>query len=498
MRTSVTPALVTRTFAAPAFRGARRWLRASLLPTVLAGLLLCAVPAVDGTDEAEPRPPEAAATEPRPPEADVAAAIWDDPEFKKAFIGSYGIHPDIEPRVTPIERDLLMRIYPLVAKDPELALEQLRKTKRADSSPLFDFLIGNIHFQQDRLDAAAQGYETAVARFPSFRRAWRNLALIHVRRGRHAEAIGAFTRLVELGGGDGTTYGLLGYAHAAAQDWLAAESAYRSALLLQPDNSEWRLGLARCLFRQEKHEEAATLLDVLIEKHPDRPEFWLLQANAWLGLKQPLRAAENLEILARLGRADVEALNLLGDIYLNEGLPDLAAAAYRRGLDADPGQPPARALRAVEALAARGGMEQAKTLAARLRDTLGEALTEEDRRRLLRLEARIAVAGGDGGGAVRILEELVALDPLDGDALLALGQHHERAGDPEKAILFYERAGGLESHGVEARVRHARLLVRLSRYQEALPLLKRAQELQPRDDVARFLEQVERVARTAR
>jgi hypothetical protein len=37
--------------------------------------------------------------------------------------------------------------------------------------------------------------------------------------------------------------------------------------------------------------------------------------------------------------------------------------------------------------------------------------------------------------------------------------------------------------------------VRNGKYQEALPLLKRAQELKPREDVQRYTEQVERAAR---
>jgi hypothetical protein len=40
------------------------------------------------------------------------------------------------------------------------------------------------------------------------------------------------------------------------------------------------------------------------------------------------------------------------------------------------------------------------------------------------------------------------------------------------------------------------MLVKAGRYQDAVPLLKRAQELKPRDDIARYLEQVERAART--
>ena len=50
----------------------------------------------------------------------------------------------------------------------------------------------------------------------------------------------------------------------------------------------------------------------------------------------------------------------------------------------------------------------------------------------------------------------------------------------------------------EAKVRLGQLLVSQVRYDEALPLLKRAQELAPRDEVARYVEQVERVARAAR
>jgi hypothetical protein len=47
-------------------------------------------------------------------------------------------------------------------------------------------------------------------------------------------------------------------------------------------------------------------------------------------------------------------------------------------------------------------------------------------------------------------------------------------------------------------VRHAQLLVRERRYDEALPLLRRAQTIKPRENIARYLEQVERVAKANR
>jgi hypothetical protein len=42
------------------------------------------------------------------------------------------------------------------------------------------------------------------------------------------------------------------------------------------------------------------------------------------------------------------------------------------------------------------------------------------------------------------------------------------------------------------------VLVGLARYADAVPLLRRSQEIKPRDDIARYLEQVERNAKAKR
>jgi tetratricopeptide (TPR) repeat protein len=274
--------------------------------------------------------------------------------------------------------------------------------------------------------------------------------------------------------------------------------AYRNALLLQPDNTEWRLGLVRAVLRQQKYADAAALLDVLLEKYPDKSEFWLLQANAYLNLKQSLKAAENLECVDRLGKAKADDLFTLGDIYLSETLPDLAARSYARAVAADAQQKGDRALRSAELLAARGALAQSKQVLEKIRETLGTKLEENDRRKMLKLEARVALAQGGAGEAVGVLEEVVKLDPLDGEALLLLAQHYSKASQPEKAVFYYERAGNIEKFEAEAKVRHAQLLVTQSKYTDAVPLLRRAQELRPRDDLARYLDQIERLAKQRR
>jgi tetratricopeptide (TPR) repeat protein len=423
-------------------------------------------------------------------------SVWEDPGFQKSFLGSYGVQSDVEPRVTTVEREQLERILPLMASDPDRALRELEKAAIPEASAIFDFTLGNLRFQRDELDRAAAHYAAALAKFPAFRRAHKNLGLIQVRTGDYERAIESLGRVIELGGGDGTTYGLLGYSYASTGNHVSAESAYRSAVLLDPEVLDWKLGLTQSVYRQRKYGDTLALCDELITRFPNRADFWLLQANTWIGLNQPLKAAEDFEIVRRMGQATIQSLNTLGDIYVNEGLHDLAAGVYAEAARMDAGQSPDRPLRNVEVLAQRGALEEAAGLLGTVKEIHGAQLDPAEKIRLLKLESRLALAEGEGEGAAGVLEEIVALDPLDGEALILLGQHYARIEEPERAIFYYERAQSLEGFEAEAAVRHAQLLVRLTRYREAVPLLKRAQELRPRDEVARYLEQVERIART--
>jgi Tfp pilus assembly protein PilF len=235
----------------------------------------------------------------------------------------------------------------------------------------------------------------------------------------------------------------------------------------------------------------------MIRREPSRADLWLLQANAWLSLKQPLKAAENFELLDRAGLANVACLNTLGDIYVNESVPELAVSAYQRALTKDGANAdPSVSLRNAEVLASRSAYVEAGSLLTRVKEVCGPKLGTPEKKRVLKLEARIAAASGQTGEEqAKLLEEIVALDPLDGEAIILLAQHYARNGDTDKACFMFERAAGIEKYEAEAKLRHGQILVKSGKYQEALPLLKRAQELKPRDDVQRYVEQVERAAR---
>lgn len=423
--------------------------------------------------------------------------VWNDPAFKRQFTLSYMAETEIEPRLTEDERIQMQEIVEHISSDrmneaAKILAKEIERNKAV--SAVFDFTLANIHFQQENLEQAIPAYSAAVEKFPKFRRAWKNLALIHVRQNNFVKAIPALTKVIELGGTDSVTYGLLGFSYSSVENHIAAESAYRMAILLDPATMDWKMGLAKSFFKQERYNEAAAICGNLIESNPERADLWLLQANAYLGLNEPMKAAQVYELVKHTGQSSPDSLNMLGDIYTNQELYGLAVDSYSDALKLASTKPD-RALRSAKVLVARGALDETRRLLEQIESHKGTSLSDSEKKDLLKLRARLAVAEGSTGEEVHILEEIVKLDPLDGEALILLGQNCARAGESEKAVFYYERAAALENFESDAKLRHGQLLVSLGRYSEAMPLLNRAQQIKPRENVQKYIEQVERVAR---
>ena len=122
-------------------------------------------------------------------------------------------------------------------------------------------------------------------------------------------------------------------------------------------------------------------------------------------------------------------------------------------------------------------------------------LSPDQRRKLLRLEARQAYLRGDRKTALKAHERLLEEHPLDGDALIALGDIHREACALEEAMMAYERAARISGKEAEALVRQAQVEVERERYAGAVERLEAAQAMDPRPNVARYLEQVRRLVR---
>jgi tetratricopeptide (TPR) repeat protein len=202
-------------------------------------------------------------------------------------------------------------------------------------------------------------------------------------------------------------------------------------------------------------------------------------------------------MLRRLGKATPQSLFLLGDLYMSQESRELALNAYLDALEKDAGQNPAKALRPAQILVSRGAWDEARKLFAKIRGA-GSALMGEDELKLLKLESKVAMSTGAGEEAIKVLEQIIQRNPLDGEALLLAGDYYAKNDQKEKAEFRYDTASKLEGFEADAFVKHAQLLVQSQKYPQAAELLRKAQKLKPRDNVQRYLEKVEQIARAGR
>ncbi len=423
--------------------------------------------------------------------------IWNDPDFKKRFAESYIAETEIEPRITEDERKEILKIQELMSEDKmDEAVVKFDKLRNDAATSVYDHFVGNIHFQREDYVKAAAAYEVAVHKYPKFLRAWKNLGLSYIQEADYTKALPALTRVIELGGGDKLTYGFLGIAYESINNQLCAESAYRYAIMMDPVTIDWKTGLLRSLYKQEKFQETIVMSNELLKKMPENEKIWLLQANAYIGLEQPLKAAQIYELVDHFGKSSPESLNVLGNIYINEELYDIAIKTCVRAMELSPKDKADNFINAARVLANRGALSETKVLIENIERLKADKLSNDDKTALLKLRARIAVSEGAGEEEAKILKDVVEINPQDGEALILLGQHSERNDDIDMATFYYEQAAAInEKFEANANLRLAQLLVRQNKYSEALPLLRRSQEIKYHENIQDFLEKVERMAK---
>lgn len=423
-------------------------------------------------------------------------SVIDDPAWRKSFLGSYGFLSGAEPQINPDEVAVLREVIDLLKVNPRAAATLLEQRAGSNGSAALDFVLANLQFQDGKLDEAKARYQTALEKFPDFRRAHKNLGLLLVQEGSYAEALQHLSRAAELGDRDGRSFGLMGYCYVNQENYVAAEEAYRQAILQEPDTRDWKLGLARSLMAMEQYREAVALLNTLLQKDPEDATLWLLQANAYVGLEEPRAAAVNLEAVRMMGKAQGRSLVLLGDIYMNAGMYDLARDAYLEVIESDEaGTQFQTAYRAAQLLVRTRAFDQAKGILRSIETRYGKKLSNDDELEVLTLEAKIARAQGRVKEAAKLLESIVERDGTRGEALLELAAYYESQGDDARALLLLERAQRLEAFEYPALLEQAQLLVSERKYGEAAELLRQALEIKREPRVVAFLSHVEEAAR---
>ena len=245
--------------------------------------------------------------------------------------------------------------------------------------------------------------------------------------------------------------------------YASADGAYRQALVFEPENVDFKLGAVKCSIANANDDNALALLDELIRLYPERENLWTLQANVYIqksNLRRP-RSAWRCCAASAKPRRRIFSCSVIS-IWRRKRATWRSPLTWKRLT--------AMATKSGEGIAStdsvsRGAWDEAKQLFAKIRAT-GTALAASELK-LLKLEAKVAMSTGAGENAIKVLEQIVGRDPLDGEALLLAGDYYAKNDQKEKAEFRYDTAAKLSGFEADAFVKHAQLLVQSQKYVQA-------------------------------
>jgi Tfp pilus assembly protein PilF len=384
---------------------------------------------------------------------------------------SYNFRKNAEPEMTEEEYALYEKIVSMVRVQPDLALKLVESLiGGGKQSPAFEFVLGNIYYSNNRPDLAEQHYRKALALHPEFTRAWSNLGAMLYAQERYADAGDCLVKTIEGGERDAHTLGLLAYCLKKTGRKTAAKMDYIQALGLDPANTDYLEGLVEIHYEDHEYAQAEPLLAELIKLKPDSRHNWLLYASVLRSQDRSLEAIALLEAARNLDLLQGEGLLLLGDLYEKGKFYREATDTFHQ-LGRDSGKLSAvRLIAMAESLIATDKLEAAENSLAGLEPNLAP-----DEKLLFHLaKAELFSARKDSARQKEQLDAALALDPLNGRALLALGRFYKAREDMTRADIALESATRQPDYTSRACIELADIALKTRRYQRALEFLERA------------------------
>jgi tetratricopeptide (TPR) repeat protein len=419
----------------------------------------------------------------------IAGAAQPKLDPKRIINESSSFLKEREPEMTEEEYALYQKVVTMLAANPEFAVKLLEAMYASDKeppSPAFGFILGNAYYAANLVDKAETSYRNAVNRYPTFLRAWVNLGVLYYSTGRYGDAIPCFSKAVELGDRDSSTFGLLGYSLQKEGDLVSAEMAYMQALSGDPASVDWKEGLLQICIDGKQFTRAESIVKNLIKEKPDDSRYWLTYANILIAEGRKLEATVLLETASGAGVANVEELTLLGDLYAEQNMVPEAAAIYQKVLVPSPEIGERKLLHYAQVLIAVKKLQDAQGVLDRFKSE-GE---DADGIELRQTRADLLAAQKKWPEERQELDGLLKLEPLNGRALISLGRSYAAEEDVPRATLAFETAYGIKNSTYIASLELANIELKNRHYAKCVEYLQKALSIEKTDEVQDFLVRV--------
>jgi tetratricopeptide (TPR) repeat protein len=387
--------------------------------------------------------------------------------------------------MTEEEYALYQKVVTMLAANPDFALKLLEAmfAEREQPSPAFQFIMGNAYYAAGMNDKAEASYRTAVERYPTFLRAWVNLGILYYSGGHYGDAVPCFSRAVELGDRDSSTFGLLGYSLQKEGDLVSAEMAYMQALSGDPGSVDWKEGLLEICIDGKQYTRGESLVRNLIKERPTDGRYWLDYGNILVAEGRKVEATVVLETCAGAGYANAEDLSMLGDLYAEEGLVPEAAGVYEKILQVAPEIGEHKLIHYAEVLIELGKLPDAAVALGRIKPAEDGSFDVD----VLQTKSDLLAAEQKWPEVIQELDTLLRAAPFNGRALLSLGRAYLAQNDVARATIAFETAYKAPASTYVASLELANIEIKNRHYAKSADYLQKALSIQKTDEVEDYL-----------
>ena len=220
-------------------------------------------------------------------------------------------------------------------REAEPVLRRLYES--APEQPQYWWNLTQLYLAQGRLEQALETLNRPLRDNPHSPELLLARATVAANAKRFDAAIRDFEQLLAQVPNDARVHQRLGTTHYFRGDLRAAETHWRRARELEPNNSTAALRLALLLGELKRKEETVAILREVLELEPDHPvalnnlAHWLAESPE--GLDEALRLAQKAYQKAP---ANPTVAETLGSIYLKRNMNDEAIQLYQRLADQEP------------------------------------------------------------------------------------------------------------------------------------------------------------------
>jgi Tfp pilus assembly protein PilF len=312
-----------------------------------------------------------------------------------------------------------------------------------------------------------------LVKSPNLTPAHRTLAALYLQTKQLKKAQQHLTSAIKNGVQDAQFFGQLAYINLNQYSPWSAIAGYQQALLLEPQNLQWKKGLLYALQRAGNNQAALTMVDELINASPDDKDLWLQRAQITLATNDRAKALTSMEMALRYGEQKPKNLLSAAQLHLSVGSIARAADLLIDITKTDP-QAFTQIASTISWLVSENELTVARKILASVKEITTLSISDQS---LYYATLGNTVEPNDIKQALKYFKKSLSLNPNQASVLIKLAQHYQHKQQFSRAQLYYQRAQVFPHFVKQSLTGLAQLALDQQHYAQALDYLEKLKPL---------------------